>query len=176
MTNHIKYFFDTEFIENGRTIDLISIGIVCEDGREFYCYNLDCDHTQADDWVKENVLKYLPEKNLKNIAMSSDNIFSKYSEHKRISLEILKFCSIEYGKPEFWAYYADYDWVALCQLFGRMIDLPTHFPMYCNDLKQEVNRLGNPKLPEQKENEHNALEDARWVKNSYLWLQQNYKH
>ena len=25
----MKYFFDTEFIEDGRTIDLISIGIVC---------------------------------------------------------------------------------------------------------------------------------------------------
>lgn len=25
-------------------------------------------------------------------------------------------------------YYADYDWVAFCQLFDRMIDLPKDFP------------------------------------------------
>lgn len=31
-----RYFYDTEFIEDGKTIDLISIGVVCEDGREFY--------------------------------------------------------------------------------------------------------------------------------------------
>lgn len=29
----MRFWFDTEFIENGHTIDLISIGIVAEDGR-----------------------------------------------------------------------------------------------------------------------------------------------
>jgi hypothetical protein len=46
---------------------------------------------------------------------------------------------------EFYAYYADYDWVAFCWLFGKMMDLPTGFPMYCFDLKQildeKVNKL-----------------------------------
>ncbi|MCW2560140.1 MAG: hypothetical protein JWP55_4104 [Mycobacterium sp.] len=28
------YCYDTEFLNDGRTIELISIGIVCEDGRE----------------------------------------------------------------------------------------------------------------------------------------------
>ena len=36
MLSAVKYFFDTEFYEDGKTIDLISIGIVAEDGREFY--------------------------------------------------------------------------------------------------------------------------------------------
>lgn len=39
----MKYFFDTEFHEDGRTIDLISIGIVAEDGREYYAINRECD-------------------------------------------------------------------------------------------------------------------------------------
>lgn len=39
-------------------------------------------------------------------------------------------------KPEFYGYYSDYDWVAFCWLFGKMIDLPKGFPMYCKDLKQ----------------------------------------
>lgn len=43
-----------------------------------------------------------------------------------------------YNQPEFYAYYADYDWVVFCWLFGRMIDLPKGFPMYCKDLKQLV--------------------------------------
>jgi hypothetical protein len=30
MENKKKYFYDTEFIEDGKTIDLVSIGIVCE--------------------------------------------------------------------------------------------------------------------------------------------------
>lgn len=37
---------------------------------------------------------------------------------------------------KFYAYYGDYDWVGFCWLFGKMIDLPKGFPMYCIDLKQ----------------------------------------
>lgn len=32
----MRYFYDTEFIEDGHTIDLISIGVVAEDGRSYY--------------------------------------------------------------------------------------------------------------------------------------------
>ncbi len=39
-------------------------------------------------------------------------------------------------QPEFYGYYADYDWVIFCWIFGKMIDLPNGFPMYCRDLKQ----------------------------------------
>jgi len=31
-----RYFYDCEFIEDGRLIDLVSIGVVDEQGREFY--------------------------------------------------------------------------------------------------------------------------------------------
>jgi hypothetical protein len=51
-----------------------------------------------------------------------------------------------------------------------MMDLPKGFPMYCRDIKQLCDELGNPKLPEQGKGEHNALEDARWNRNAYLWL------
>ena len=30
-----RFFYDTEFIEDGTTIDLVSIGVVDETGREF---------------------------------------------------------------------------------------------------------------------------------------------
>lgn len=96
----------------------------------------------------------------------------------------------EYPEPEFYAYYADYDWVGFCWLFGRMIDLPKGFPMYCRDLKQIsdekyiknkkkykdgggknfISKLSNhPDYPKQS-NEHNALDDARWNKKLYKFL------
>ena len=37
------YCYDTEFLDDGNTIELISIGIVCEDGREYYAVNADCN-------------------------------------------------------------------------------------------------------------------------------------
>jgi 3' exoribonuclease, RNase T-like len=179
----MKYFFDTGFIDDGKTIDLISIGIVCEDGREYYAVNYDCDFSKANSWVQENVLIHLPKK--PDVIEWEEN--TKYYQAQGwnskswISNQILCFIwnvsfQINPKKPdvvsipEFWAYYADYDWVVFCQLFGTMMDLPKGFPMYCRDIKQECDRLGNPRLPEQKSTDHHALNDARWVRDSYLYL------
>lgn len=87
--------------------------------------------------------------------------------------QIKQFCDPEkYGKPEFWGYYSDYDWVVFCQVFGAMIDLPKGWPMYCRDIKQWCDQLGNPKLPEQQSTEHNALHDARWNKLAWEFLKE----
>lgn len=182
----MKYFFDTEFIEDGQTIDLISIGIVAEDGREFYAESLDADLSRANEWVKTNVIAHLwsqqPNKRSANI-WSRDGGAGGLLSRKQIAGEIHRFCNPDrHGKPEFWAYYADYDWVALCQLFGRMIDLPDGWPMYCRDLKQEADRIQEwirvfnsaPEyklmLPKQAEGEHHALADARWNREVYAFL------
>jgi len=160
----MKYFYDTEFIEDGKTIDLISIGIISEDGRTLYCESSECDYSKADEWVKNNVLVHL--KHTKNELWNGS-----YGTRKEIKQSILDFCDIyKYGKPEFWAYYADYDHVALCQLFGKMIDLPKDWPMYTNDIKQLCVSMGNPRLPDQSTTEHNALNDAEWCKEAYFWL------
>jgi len=149
----MKIWFDTEFIEDGKTIDLISIGLVREDGARFYAENKECDHGRADPWVVKNVLEHL------------EGPVTQWTR-----AEIAEGIRVFAGeKPEFWAYYADYDWVVLCQLYGRMIDLPTGWPMYCRDLKQEADRLGVT-LPKQKTTEHHALADARWTRDAWLWL------
>jgi hypothetical protein len=51
-----------------------------------------------------------------------------------------------------------------------MIDLPSGFPMYINDIKQWCKQLGNPKLPNLGEGEHHALNDARWNKIAWQFL------
>lgn len=56
----MKYFLDCKFIEDGKTIDLISIGIVAEDGREYYAISNEFYPEKANEWVVENVLKNLP--------------------------------------------------------------------------------------------------------------------
>lgn len=154
----MKYFLDTEFMESGRLkpVTLISIGIVAEDGRKFYAVNRNFNPEEANDWVKANVLPHLGEKRC-NIG-----------HMKRL---ITKFCDADtYGNPEFWGYFSDYDWVVFCQIFGRMIDLPKGWPMYCRDLKQWCDQLGNPKLPKQTRIEHNALNDAKWNARVYHFL------
>ena len=152
----MKYFFDTEFIEDGLTIDLISIGIVAEDGREYYAVNWECDLSAGNEWVQNNVVKYLP-------LTPTDNCKTR----QIIAEDIVNFC---HSEPEFWAYYCSYDWVVLCQLFGTMIELPRHFPMYCNDIKQLCNSLGNPRLYKQTQSQRYALYDAKWCKQAYEYL------
>jgi hypothetical protein len=152
----MRYFLDTEFIEPGihpiPTIELISIGLVCEDDREYYAFAQGFDRTGASDWVKDNVFLYLPE--------AGDPLWKK---REVIKQDILDFIGDD-PNPRFYGYYADYDWVVFCWLFGRMIDLPRAFPKYCLDLKQMLYEIGNPKVPFQSENEHNALSDAKWNK------------
>src|SRR5439155_17667518 len=60
VTRRTRYFVDTEFLENGTTIELVSIGVVCEDGREYYAVSADFDPGDAIPWVREHVLSQLP--------------------------------------------------------------------------------------------------------------------
>lgn len=165
----MRYFIDTEFIERGpeHPIRFLSIGIVAEDGREYYYEHpnayarVSADFNQFGDlWLTENVLPHLapPDEGYRRFGLDDPR------------LDIPKFVG---ESPEFWAYFADYDWVVLCQLFGRMIDLPKGWPMYCLDLKQLMTHLGvkREELPEQNSTEHDALNDARWVKAAWESLQ-----
>jgi hypothetical protein len=158
----MKYFLDTEFIESGpeHPIQLLSIGIVAEDGREYYAVVdlIDLNLGLADDWVFDNVIKHLD--------------FETGKRRKTIAKEIVEFV----GEQLSWiGYYADYDWVVLCQLFGRMVDLPVGWPKYCLDLKQMATECVNPRMPDLPDKiEHHALWDAREIKYRYDWLMKQY--
>lgn len=168
----MKYFFDLEFLEDGETIDLISIGIVAEDGREFYAVNEEANWSRIinHDWLRVNVVPHLP---IEVNPLADGKYWGRIQPNSHWDIEdsirqkLLDFIGDD--KPEFWSYFADYDWVCLAQLFGRMIDLPKGWPMYCRDIKQLCDSLGNPTLPPQ-EGEHQALNDARWNKQAYEFL------
>ncbi len=152
----MRFWFDTEFYEDGRTIELISIGVVCEDGSEFYAEVEGVEIT--DPWLIENVKPYLTGQ-----TMSKD----------QIGPALLQFVLDRTDKPEFWAYYSAYDWVALCQLYGKMNDLPKEFPMFCRDLKQELVLYGNPVIPIENSQDHNSLADAKWTRDAHIWFENN---
>lgn len=150
----MKIFFDTEFIENGAAFVMIpvSIGMVKENGQTYYAEFNNVDWSKANDWVLENVKPHLE-------GPESPN----YKSPETIKADIISFVG---EKPEFWAYFADYDWVILCQLYGRMIDLPQGWPYYCRDLKQLMDHFEFKKenIPATivNKNEHHALDDAIW--------------
>ena len=220
----MKYFLDTEFHEYKKkplfgkpidTIELISIGIVSEDAREYYaiCKEFDLKAAWNNEWLRKNVLKSIfnefyidvfnckmPTFNFKDFEFLINKI-GKTS--KQIAEEIIEFTSTsecrmveKYGdKPQFYGYYADYDWVVFCWLFGKMIDLPKGFPMYCIDLKQSLDQLIIDELPSLRDkngnippfeeglrlmklhrnypiqsDEHHSLKDIEWIYKLYKFL------
>lgn len=217
----MKYFIDFEFIEGfhkpifGKKrhfIDLISVGIVCEDGREYYAISKEFNPKDADNWVRENVINKLPKRNVDFYDSPRQKQEARlWKSNKQIAEEIRAFVYYtgweidppvhahklkEKGEIEFYGYYCDYDWVLFCSLFGRMIDLPKRYPMYCIDLKQTLDEkaflsrrsfresdrhdstttegmlsiLKEHKDYPKQENEHNALADAKWNFELYKWL------
>jgi hypothetical protein len=150
----MRYWYDCEFLEDSYTIDLISIGIVSSDGREYYAQSAEfLEARRSTPWLDQHVIP---------------DLSNEWTERATIRDEILAFMDpLRYGEPELWGYYSAYDHVVFCQLFGTMMDLPKGFPMYTRDIKQWCDQLGNPRLPEQGKGEHNALADARH--NRVMW-------
>jgi hypothetical protein len=181
-----NYYLDTEFSEGffkpiswlpgwlsfnkpQWSIELISVGIVTDDGREYYAINKNFRRSRCNHWVKENVLPLLPSRTLMAEPTHKDpwpegNVPNPiYKSIQTISHDIKEFVipfneindlapfggllsqGLDKWKKEnevvFKAYYADYDWVMICTIFGTMMDLPEGFPMYCVDLKQTLDEF-----------------------------------
>src|SRR5690348_2245939 len=149
-----RYFYDCEFVEDGRLIDLVSIGVVDEHGREFYAVSTEFDDRRALPWVRRNVLDRLPS--------PAD---PAWRSRARIRDDLYEFLLAPLGADpgaelELWAWYAAYDHVALAQLWGSMPALPREIPRFTKDLRQLWDDLGKPALPTMS-GRHDALVDAR---------------
>lgn len=168
----MKLWYDTEFVERGPQlpIQLISIAIVAEDGRQLYLINEEClSNVARHPWLSVNVFPWLPAKGAVNEILEWDRDHPDYSQimaFDMIGQRVLEFIQ-ETPKPELWGYYAAYDHVVLSQLWGSMADHPSGVPMYTNDLMQFWRMCGEqPSWPNQV-NAHHALYDAQWTKEAW---------
>lgn len=161
----MRYFLDTEFDDNGRTIELISVALVSQDDRELYAVSDEFSVELCNDWVRANVLPQLPPRNQRTLDGAT-----RWASRRLITQRVREFIGDD-PAPEFWAYYADYDWVVFCQLFGPMSALPPGYPQMCMDLKQlafhKYHRGDLKKLLPMTVGEHDALADARWNRDLY---------
>ncbi|MGW5173134.1 3'-5' exoribonuclease domain-containing protein [Streptomyces sp. NPDC004082] len=180
--------YDWEFLEDGRTIEPISIGIVADDGREYYAVNALLAspgwkgrrlrrRIRKHKWLMGNVIPHLPKPSGDwNLHMPKSWLFNyrdpAVKSIDRIADEVTDFIRASGSDVELWANYGAYDHVCLAQLWGRMIDLPEGIPMFTNDIQQEARRQGLSwdDLPKQESGEHNVLADARHNRVVRLWL------
>lgn len=142
-------------------MDLISIGLVADDRREFYRISNEFDEHTASDWVRDHVLTQLEAREL-----------GLWSSRRDILADLVAFVGED--TPAFWTWCGLYDWLAVIQLFGGLDRLPAHWPYFANDLMQWCTQLGlttdDPRLPQQVADEHHALADARHNQAIYAFL------
>lgn len=173
----MKYWYDTEFIDDGRTIDLVSIGIVAEDGREYYAVSdaFDLGKFCANKWLLDNVAPRLPMVKCKRgcRCMNGWHLDKDHPDVRtrgQIARGVREFLLAD-DHPELWGWYPSYDHVVLAQLWGSMSDLPAGIPKRTNDIQQEAERLEIVGLlPEPPAGQHNALIDARYHREAHAFV------
>lgn len=153
----MRYWFDTEFIDDGRTIELISIGLCSEDGRTYYAQSTEFAPERCNAWVTAHVLPHLEPPGA-----------ASWKPRQQIADDVRTF--VGRRAPEFWAYYASYDWVVLSQLYGALHERPKSWPLRCRDVAEWAALWPDVERPTEPDPAHHALADAQWAKAFWLRL------
>ena len=143
----MKIFFDTEFTGLHQNTSLISIGLISEDGKEFYAEVSDFDKLQVNEWLEESVIKNLYvkqwiEEETKNFTVIEKKPSKEFLETKprgkifwkkenfygEVPFEELKrhleAWFNQFERVEIWSDCLSYDWVLFCQIFGHAFNIP----------------------------------------------------
>ena len=161
----MNFFLDTEFIDGPDKLELISIALVAESGREYYAVSNEFDESKASEWVKQNVLTKLPHKREWKSRLTISKELRSFIDSNRCG---------EYA--EFYAYFASCDWILFYKLFGySLLDLPDGYFQYCHDLMSLMHLNNIQRLPPPKGN-HDALVDARWNLKVFRHIQDKLKY
>lgn len=160
----MKLFFDTVFTGLHQNTTLLSIGIVDENGREFYRELDDYDPTQLNDWLRTNVVANFLNEGSVNHSMLREDL-----------REWLK--AYDFGETiEVWSDCLAYDWVLFCEIFGGAFEVPKniyYIPfdictlMKIKGIDPDINREDLTDKLWGDERKHNSLHDAKVIKACY---------
>lgn len=146
----MRYFLDAEFINERECFELVSLGVVSEDGRELYGVNTEARTEYASAFMRAHVLPSLLDTyHAERVVMGSP---------VQLAIALSWFIN-PYQRNQFWGYHGAYAWVLMTRLFRGH---PTGWPRSCFELKQRWVELGYPALPAKPEGLHHALVNARW--------------
>lgn len=171
----MNYFLDTEFShlpwEDG--VQLISIGIVNENGKSYYACLDNFDQNNVSTFVRENVIQFLPKK-------------SKRKSYTQVKQELISFFD-ENTPSNFWCVFPtkkqlklfgvnkedinsvlkkfeDFDFQLMKKIIGN--DYPEDWPRKGSNLTPLYSGLSKNNIPTNSK-EHDALADALW--NKKIW-------
>lgn len=192
-----RIYYDTEFLDDGERVYLISIGMVTEDGEEsYYAVNADMPFVKIKrhSWLMGNIVPHLPGTNLRapdgatweerhkvpdgvewpwELDFTSVVVKPQWVIANEVREFVLQFGATRDNPAELWSYYTAHDHVVLTQLFGPMTNAPGGFPMKTDCLQQAIEMLGIPdsELPPEPKAAHDALADAHWHRDMGLRVQ-----
>ena len=181
----MKIFFDTEFTGLHKNTELISIGLIAENGNTFYGEITNYDKSQVDNWIQENVIN--------NLKYNGHHIIEETKESYEISMNFedvsfaLNKWLKQFDEVEWVSDVCHYDMVLLIDLLtnhGSALDLPYgKINSACHDINQDIaeayhiseilafdksraERLKDSKIEITGE-KHNSLYDAKVIKAIY---------
>lgn len=175
-----KLFYDFEFSGLHQNTTPISVGVVANTGEEFYGEFTDYDRSQVDDWVEENVIKYLLLSDNDTLYQKVGNItFVKGAQHE-VAEKFTEWLT-QFGYVEFWGDCSWYDGILLNELLGGAHNLPENVNYIFFDIATLFKLHGiDPDISREafidrpvEGNKHNALYDARVIQESYDKLYRN---
>ncbi len=179
-------YFDTEFTGLHMGTTLISIGLIAENGSQFYAELTDYDQSQIDEWLEKNVIQNLLLQNLNDgqTIKKSSGVVAK-GDKLHVRKELCSWLSDMSGEIQFVSDVSHFDFVLLLDLLAESIfDIPDRISKTCVDLNEIIAEyMGiSPKEAFDKsredlltfaidgfsdDNKHNALYDALVIKAIY---------
>lgn len=169
------YTLDTEFNAKDNVINPLSLALVKITGEELYIEFEPLHSNDYNEFVAKNVvpnLKWVKEANFSFIRTIEEAREEIIAFTKDTGYGVDPESNITKEDNKFYTWYGAYDWVMLSQVFGEMVNLPKNFPMYTRNLKYivDLHNISKAKLPKQIDDNHNALEDARWNMEVYRYI------
>lgn len=152
----LNIYFDTEFTGLQQDTDLISIGMVTDDGKKFYGEFRDFRLALCDEWIIENVVRKLQ----KVEFLDTDEIMTVSGRRHVIRENLMNWLEKQRvtngaDKIQFVSDVCHYDFVLLIDLlsnteYGSGLHLPKFISPYCHDINQDITDLINRNIDEDK--------------------------
>lgn len=180
----MNIYFDCEFTGLYKDTQLISMGLVSDDGKELYLEFKGINVARQDKWIKDNVLVNTVEYGNVYWGDIVHNVMDYHcgtiDELRGVLLNWLK----QFDNVQLVSDVCHYDFVLFIDIFGSAFDLPKNVSPVCHDINQDIAytygesestafNMSREEILDDMEmfisgNKHNALYDAKVIKAIYL--------
>lgn len=179
----MKIYFDCEFSGLIKNTSLISIGIISENGDEFYAEFNDYDKSKIDKWLKNNIIDKLLFNNKDEYSKITTKKTYIKNNKKEVTKKLIKWLENFDDEIEIWSDTLAYDWVLFCDLFDGALNLPKYIYyipfdivtlLKVKDIDPDITREDYVKEylnDDDLKNKHNSLFDAKIIKLIYEKIQ-----